>query len=119
MIIAGLGGILGALSRYQLGRWITSRTASPFPIGTWIINVSGSLLLGLLFELHARTALPAGLWQLTGVGFCGAYTTFSTFGYETVQLIEQAMYKTALFYAASSALMGILAAWLGLFIAGV
>lgn len=115
--IVGLGGILGTLLRYYLGLWVSSRTArdgSMFPWGTWVINLSGSLLLGILAGLHARQTLPDWGWLMLGTGFCGAYTTFSTFGYETVTLISKGHKLQAAVYVLTSALLGVAFAWLGI-----
>ncbi|CAM4475310.1 fluoride efflux transporter CrcB [Paenibacillus phoenicis] len=114
--IVGLGGILGTLLRYYLGQWISSQTAprgSQFPWGTWVINLSGSLLLGVLAGLHTRQAIPDWGWLMLGTGFCGAYTTFSTFGYETITLINKGQKQKAAVYVLTSALLGAACAWLG------
>ncbi|GJM82610.1 MAG: fluoride efflux transporter CrcB [Paenibacillus sp.] len=114
--LIGLGGIIGTLLRYFLGQWVSSRTTrsgSSFPWGTWIINLSGSLLLGVLSGLHARHSLPDWSWLMLGTGFCGAYTTFSTFGYETVTLISKGYKIQAAVYILTSALLGVVFAWLG------
>ncbi|MGG6313848.1 fluoride efflux transporter CrcB [Paenibacillus macerans] len=119
--IVGLGGVLGTLLRYYLGQWISSRTAKTgtrFPWGTWIINLTGSLLLGALTALHAEQAISEWSWLLLGTGFCGAYTTFSTFGYETVTLIGNGHKRQAAVYVLSSASLGLLCAWLGMRIIG-
>ncbi|MDU4695532.1 MAG: fluoride efflux transporter CrcB [Paenibacillus sp.] len=114
--IVGLGGVIGTLLRYYLGQWVSSRAAlsgTRFPWGTWIINLSGSLLLGVLSGLHARGSLPDWTWLMLGTGFCGAYTTFSTFGYETVTLIGKGHKVQAILYVLTSALLGVAFAWLG------
>jgi len=113
----GFGGIIGALSRYYAGLWL-SRRAAYFPLGTFVINLSGSLLLGFLYALHAREALPEPLWLMLGVGVCGAYTTFSTFGLETIRLLEKRRYLLAAGYVAGSVGLGLAAAWLGILIGG-
>jgi CrcB protein len=112
--LVGLGGIIGTLLRYYLGRWVAIRTGVGFPWGTWVINLSGSLVLGILFALHNREALTDELWWMLGIGFCGAYTTFSTFGYEMQQLIEKKHVTTAAVYMLSSLGLGILLAWSGM-----
>ncbi|KFN09082.1 fluoride efflux transporter CrcB [Paenibacillus macerans] len=109
----GAGGILGTLLRYYLGKWISGKMGGGFPYGTWAINLSGSFLLGLLSALHSRHGIPEWSWLMFGVGFCGAYTTFSTFGYETIGLIEQGRKRNAAVYVISSVLLGVLFAWLG------
>ena len=116
--LAGLGGIAGAMMRYSLGRYIMKRvnddSPHPFPLGTWIINISGSLLLGVLFALMKEELLSSVWWAVLGTGFCGAYTTFSTFGYETMQLITANKIRKACMYVISSVTLGLIAAWIGI-----
>jgi fluoride exporter len=115
IFLIGLGGVTGTLLRYYLGRWITARTnAIRFPLGTWTINATGSWLLGVLFALHQHHASPDWVWLVVGTGFCGGYTTFSTFGYETWQLVHTGARKRALLYVVASVLFGLLFAWLGM-----
>jgi fluoride exporter len=109
----GLGGIFGALSRYSLGKWVTSKIVTTFPLGTWIINISGAFALGILVYMHTHHLLLEWAWNLLGVGYLGAYTTFSTFGYETLQLMEKRDYLKAVYYVFSSVLLGISFAWFG------
>ena len=113
MLFVGIGGIFGAILRFQLGKWITSKTTYKFPLATWIINISGSFVLGLLAVLHLGKGMPDWLWLLGGTGFLGAYTTFSTFGYETIQMLQKRETKQAVFYVTTSVLLGILFAWIG------
>ncbi|WHY66522.1 fluoride efflux transporter CrcB [Neobacillus sp. SuZ13] len=113
MLFVGIGGIFGAILRFQLGKWITSKTTYKFPLATWIINISGSFVLGLLAVVHQGEGIPDWLWLLGGTGFLGAYTTFSTFGYETIQMLQKREIKHAVFYVSTSVLLGILFAWIG------
>lgn len=90
-----IGGGLGALVRYQVGGWVATRQETPFPLATLLVNVAGSLLLGLLVGLVAAGRLPDGWLIWGGVGFLGGLTTFSTFTYETLQLIDQRAWRHA------------------------
>ncbi|WP_338540451.1 fluoride efflux transporter CrcB [Paenibacillus tundrae] len=112
----GCAGMVGALLRYSLGKWISGSIGTGFPWGTWIINISGSLLLGLLYGCHQSAIIPDWLWVVGGTGFCGAYTTFSTFGYETLGLLNQARYARAAVYVVSSVVLGVAAAYVGTWI---
>jgi fluoride exporter len=114
IFIIGIGGIAGAFARFYLGKWIVSKKTSLFPIGTFIINASGSFLLGLLYSLHSKDFIPLWVLLLLGTGFCGAYTTFSTFGYETVQLLEKKRWGHAVAYVLFSVVIGLLLAWAGM-----
>jgi CrcB protein len=112
--LVGLGGVAGTLVRYYAGKWITAKAGTRFPWGTWVINLSGSFVLGILFALYRRELLSEYLWWMLGVGFCGAYTTFSTFGYETQQLIAKKHVNLAVIYMLSSISLGLLLAWCGM-----
>ncbi len=97
MTILGIaiGGGLGALARYHIGGAAGRRLQSQFPVGTLIVNVLGSLLLGIIVGLVGAGRLPSGWLIWAGVGFCGGLTTFSTFVYETMQLAEQGSWRYA------------------------
>ncbi|MDP4095217.1 fluoride efflux transporter CrcB [Paenibacillus sp. P96] len=110
----GMGGIAGAVLRFGLGKAVSARWGAAFPWGTWVINISGSLLLGALYYLYSQGSLSPALWGMLGVGFCGAYTTFSTFGYETIQLIDSGRNGRAALYVLSSVVLGIAGAALGM-----
>lgn len=86
--LIAIGGALGALSRYYVGYWVQSHMPkSQFPWGTFVINASGSFLLGLIMTLLTARILVSPNWRpLISIGFIGAYTTFSTFEYETAQI---------------------------------
>jgi fluoride exporter len=88
-LIIGAGGFAGAVVRYAVGLWIGQRWGRSFPLGTLVINVSGSLLIGLLMPLLTERFIVNPQWRLLLiVGFLGAYTTFSTFEYETGALLK-------------------------------
>ncbi|WP_054958114.1 fluoride efflux transporter CrcB [Paenibacillus dakarensis] len=106
----GLGGIAGAVSRYSIGIWL-GKKGGTFPWATFLVNMAGSFLLGLLAGSADR--LPEATYTLLGTGFCGAFTTFSTFGYEAVTLAGQKLYMKAFTYVMMSVMLGILAAWIG------
>jgi CrcB protein len=115
----GAGGFLGASARYWLGAWVQARWGTAFPWATLAINVSGSFLLGLVMAaLLERPGAPRApeLRLLLAVGFLGAYTTFSTFSYETLALLAAARWARALANALGSLLAGLAAVWLGVFL---
>jgi fluoride exporter len=114
LIVITLGGALGALSRYGLGLWITNKWNQGFPIHTFIINITGAFLLGFLNILFVEKLALSPLWRLgIGVGFLGAFTTFSTFGYEVFTLMESGNYTTAISYTVLSIVFGFLGVALG------
>lgn len=116
MFAIGLGGTLGAITRFYVGKWIMERSKSAFPVGTWMINISGSFVLGFLATLHLNQFISEWIWFFMGIGFLGAYTTFSTFGFETIQLLEQRNGKKALVYVVSSMVLGIVFGWFGILV---
>lgn len=113
----GLGGSLGAAVRYLLGTMINRRKpqfVSSFPLGTWVINITGSFLLGVLANLHMANKIDEWLWYFAGAGFCGAYTTFSTFGFETITLLQSKDMNMAFIYVATSVALSCIFAAIGL-----
>jgi len=112
-VVVGLGGFLGAIARYALGTYIGGRYGLRFPLGTFVINVSGSFLIGLILVLLARTTASAYWRYLIPIGFIGAYTTFSTFEYETLQAIQDGQLMTGLINVALSLVIGFIAVWAG------
>lgn len=105
-LVVFLGAALGAPARYLLDRFVQSRHASDFPWGTLTVNVVGCFLIGFV--------VGTSWMPLLGVGFCGGLTTYSTFSYETVKLLEQEKYRPALLNVVVSVVLGIAAASLGL-----
>jgi CrcB protein len=89
-------GAVGAPVRYLVDGFVSDRVEGAFPWGTFVINVTGSLLLGLLTGLSLYHAFPKTPRVVVGTGFCGAYTTFSTFSFETIRLLEEGAVDEAL-----------------------
>ena len=105
MLLAGLGGFFGSCTRYLVSRLTAAWAVTPFPIGTFAVNVIGSLLIGMLFGLAQRTNLISqniGLLLITG--FCGGFTTFSTFMNENYLLGKDNLMMLAIYTVASLAL---------------
>jgi CrcB protein len=115
-LLVGVGGFLGANARFVMAKWVGSVVDARFPLGTFLINVGGSFLLGLLGGLLADRLVPHGdhLRLALGVGFLGAFTTFSTFEYETHALFEDGVWLTALTNIFLSLFVGLLAVRAGL-----
>jgi CrcB protein len=103
-----LGAGVGGVSRYLLASAIQQRAGTTFPWGTLVVNVSGSLLLGFLIRYALATpSLSVEMRALLTTGFCGGYTTFSTYSYETAALLEDGQYSRAGLYAAASVLLAL------------
>ena len=113
-----IGAVLGANARFLLGGWVMDRMGSEFPYGTLVINVSGSLVIGLLYALIERQGAPDWVRPLIMVGFLGAYTTFSTFSLETLALAERGAWIAAVVYVAGSVAASLTAVWLGVTLVG-
>ncbi|WP_283607970.1 fluoride efflux transporter CrcB [Faecalispora anaeroviscerum] len=101
--LVAIGGVLGGLCRFELGRFIVRKANTAFPLGTYLINITGAFLLGVL----TGSELSAQAYVLLGDGFLGAYTTFSTFLYEGYQLFDKKE-RNAFLYISSSLLLGII-----------
>jgi CrcB protein len=109
------GSAIGGVSRYLLGGLLQRQTGGTFPIGTLVINISGSFLLGFIlrYAVETPTLTPETRAFLT-IGFCGGYTTFSTFSYETVALMEDGQWPRAALYVALSVGLSVLGTFLGI-----
>ena len=109
-----VGSAIGGMSRYLVGGMVQRLTAGTFPVGTLLINVTGSFLLGLFLRYGMETTtLSPELRAFLTIGFCGGYTTFSTFSYETVALLEDGQWTRAGLYIALSVGLSLLATFLG------
>ena len=112
MLIAA-GGALGAMARYAVGGWVQGPLGAAFPWGTLIVNVSGSLLLAFLVRTLEGMAAPPEYRGFLAIGFCGAFTTFSTFGYESMELIQAGQWNRATAYVFGSVLLSLAATLAG------
>ena len=121
MLVLGiaLAGAVGAPARYLVDGIVIDRTDGGLPAGTFVVNVTGSFLLGVLTGLALYHAFPSTPTAILGTGFCGAYTTFSTFTYEIMRLAAQGARRRALEMLVASLVIPALAAALGLALAAV
>ena len=117
IFIAFAGGA-GAITRYLFDGWIQDRTDNPLPVGTFVINMSGSFVLGIIAGLAIRQSLSANAKLIAGTGFLGGYTTFSTYAYETFRLAEDRAGALAILNMIASITVGLVAAAAGLLITG-
>lgn len=118
VLLISAGAILGANARYWLGDWAAQKWGTAFPYGTMIINVTGSLLLGLFMTLATERFAIDPRWRyLFAVGFLGAYTTFSTYSYESYNLLARGQWGLGLLNAFGSTLVGVAGVGLGVFLA--
>lgn len=109
-----VGGGVGSLARYMVGTAISERVGGRFPLGTVIINITGSFLIGLVMTLLTERFPAHPNWRLLCVtGVLGGYTTFSTFEYETLRAMHDGDHWIALLNVVGSVVLGYLAVWLG------
>ena len=114
-----LGSAVGGVARVLLGTAVQHRALGAFPVGTFVVNVTGSLLLGFLMRyLMASPTVSAEMRAMLTTGFCGGYTTFSTFSYETLMLIEAGDYRRATMYTTLSVVLALAGTVLGAYGAG-
>lgn len=105
-----MGGGIGSVCRYLAGLSITRQFTTAFPAGTFIVNITGCFLIGLLYGVANRHAWLTVEWRLFLItGICGGYTTFSSFSYESISLIRQGNYAYFLLYVILSVVLGLLA----------
>jgi CrcB protein len=110
-----LGGAAGSVARYLVGTAVQARSGAEFPLGTLLVNLTGSLLLGFLLRYLLETpAVTPEMRALLTTGFCGGYTTFSTFSYETVALIQDGDWRRAGLYLAISVAGSLIGVMLGI-----
>jgi fluoride exporter len=109
LIYVGVGGAFGSIARYHLGKVIAQRSKGTFPVGTFIINLSGALLLGSVTGID----VSRNVYMLIADGFLGAYTTFSTFMYEGFNLFQDNEKKNAVTYISGTLILGIIGYMIG------
>jgi CrcB protein len=119
VIAVGLAGACGALLRYVFGRYIAERISSQFPLGTFLINVTGAFVIGILFALTARKLINPSIEVILATGFLGGYTTFSTMSWEGVQLARGGSTLGSALYLGGNVCVGLIAAVLGLLLGGL
>ncbi|MFB6340414.1 fluoride efflux transporter CrcB [Saccharicrinis sp. FJH2] len=115
LLIIGTGGFLGSISRYGVTLLTTKWWGNAFPWGTLTVNIIGSFLIGIIYGLAVQNDwLTADLRLFLAIGFCGSFTTFSTFSYDIIQMINTGHFIYTSLYVAGSILMGMLAVFAGI-----
>jgi fluoride exporter len=114
LLLIALGGGAGAVARYLLGGWVSGWAGGAYPWGTLVVNLLGCLSLGGLMRVVDAFVSASEIRALVGIGFLGAFTTFSTFSLEAVALIQRGEALKATAYVAVSVLFGLLGVWIGM-----
>mgnify|MGYP000044075408 CR=1 FL=1 len=118
LVAISLGAVAGALSRYYLTLWFSQRFGINFPYGTFFINFTGCFAMGFFFTLaREQLVISPEVRLLIATGFLGSYTTFSTYGLDTVMLVSQRRLLSAMYYWLGSAILGIIGVQLGVLLA--
>jgi CrcB protein len=114
-LLVAVFGAAGAVSRYALDGWVSDLTHGQFPWGTFVVNLLGAFALGIVVALTTERLILSSDWRVAlGIGYLGAFTTFSTYTYETVKLAEDGAVGLALFNSVGMLALGLIAATLGL-----
>jgi CrcB protein len=119
VLLVGLGGGIGSIARFLCQKYIYAWHSHPFPFGTMLVNVAGCFIIGLILGVAERGQVLSPEWRLLlATGFCGGFTTFSTFAAENIGLLKNGQFLWFLLYTAGSLILGVLATWLGMKLIG-
>ena len=113
MLYVGVGGFLGSILRYIAAQYLKTNWPTLFPTGTFLVNLTGSFLIGIIIAATLTENLNQQTRLLWATGFCGGFTTFSSFSYEFFALLQEGHTGYAFLYATSSMILGLLLVWLG------
>jgi CrcB protein len=117
LLLVGTGGFLGSVSRFLASRLIQNNLPSAFPFGTFFVNITGCLLIGLIYGFSDRSSLLTPGWKMfLAAGFCGGFTTFSTFANENLALLRDGNFFHFAIYTSLSVFLGITATFFGVLI---
>jgi fluoride exporter len=114
LLLIGSGGFIGSVSRFLASRFVQNQFPSAFPFGTFFVNFAGCFLLGLIYGLSEKSSLFTSGWKMfLTVGFCGGFTTFSTFANENLAMLRDGDFFHVIIYTGLSVFLGIAATFLG------
>lgn len=117
ILLVGTGGFIGSVSRFMASRFMQNYFPSAFPFGTFAVNITGCFLIGLIYGFSERSSLLTSGWKLfLAVGFCGGFTTFSTFANENLALLRDGEFFNFILYTVLSVFLGIAATFIGVLI---
>jgi CrcB protein len=114
IMAVAIGGAIGSVTRYLVSIWAAERLGAHFPYGTLVVNVAGCFVIGVFMTITTERLIVSPYWRLlVSVGFLGGLTTFSSFGFETLRLVEDADFFPALYNVLLNVVLGLSATWLG------
>ncbi len=114
-LLVGIGGFIGSVTRYLTASYLTKVFPSAFPYGTFAVNIIGCLIVGIVYGLSERFSWFTPEWRLfLATGLCGGYTTFSSFAYENIQLLQNGNYLAFTLYSATSFILCLVSSFIGL-----
>ena len=114
LFLVGTGGFLGSISRYIVSKYMQSFFTSAFPYGTFAVNITGCFLIGFIYGVSEKSAILTSGWKMfLAVGFCGGFTTFSTFANENLALLRDGEFFYFFLYTALSVFLGLAATFIG------
>jgi CrcB protein len=114
LLIIGSGSFIGGIARFLLSRYVQGHALSAFPFGTFLVNVAGCFLIGIFYGLSERgNLMNAELRMFLTVGFCGGFTTFSTFANENISLLREGDFFYFALYTSLSIFLGLMATYIG------
>ena len=116
LLLIGTGGFAGSVSRYLLTKFVATKWPMAFPWGTFSVNILGCLLIGIIMGLSFQSAMSTQTRLLLATGFCGGFTTFSTYSLEIFELYQRGEAGISLLYLFASIAAGFLSVWLGLWL---
>jgi CrcB protein len=117
VLLVGVGGFVGSIARYLVAVLFANQMSSVFPFATLAVNIVGCFVIGILFALSDRGNILSPEWRvLLTTGFCGGFTTFSTFSYESLRLIQDGEYLYVALYVLASVVIGLAATYVGIIV---
>jgi CrcB protein len=116
LLLVGIGGSIGSLLRYLVSLWLSKAfPASSIPYGTFAVNIAGCFLIGCIYELFEKQDWMTTEWRFfLATGFCGGFTTFSSFAFENYSMINEGNWGAFIFYSAASFILGLAAVYVGI-----
>lgn len=117
LFLVGTGGFAGSVLRFAISKFVALQSTSLFPLGTFCVNIFGSLVIGIIYGLALKNLATSEMRLLIATGFCGGFTTFSSFSFEFLTLLRSDQISLAMLYAIGSLAAGLFAVWCGLILA--